>query len=70
VQRAAAAEVEAAIGWYPRPDIDQAPSFVSSLANAFKAPRLFAATALVSAASLVIVLVVDRLNDRLSHWRS
>jgi len=42
---------------------------MSSLANAFKAPELFAATALVSAASIAIVLALDRLNDRLSHWR-
>ena len=42
---------------------------MSSYANAFKAPELFAATALVSAASIAIVLALDRLNDRLSHWR-
>jgi NitT/TauT family transport system permease protein len=42
---------------------------LSSLANGFQAPELFAATALVSAASIVIVLSLDALNDRLSHWR-
>jgi len=42
---------------------------MSSFANAFRAPELFAATALVSAASIAIVLALDRLNDRLSHWR-
>ncbi len=43
---------------------------MGSLANGFKAPELFAATALVSAASIVIVLTLDWLNDRLSHWRT
>ena len=42
---------------------------LGSLANGFQAPELFAATALVSAASIVIVLSLDALNDRLSHWR-
>jgi NitT/TauT family transport system permease protein len=42
---------------------------MGSLANGFQAPELFAATALVSAASIVIVLSLDALNDRLSHWR-
>jgi sulfonate transport system permease protein len=42
---------------------------MGALANGFKAPELFAATALVSAASIAIVLALDRLNDRLSHWR-
>ena len=42
---------------------------LGSLANGFQAPELFAATALVSAASIVIVLGLDTLNDRLSHWR-
>jgi NitT/TauT family transport system permease protein len=42
---------------------------MSALANGFQAPELFAATALVSAASIVIVLSLDALNDRLSHWR-
>jgi ABC-type nitrate/sulfonate/bicarbonate transport system permease component len=43
---------------------------MGALANGFKAPELFAATALVSAASIVIVLMLDWLNDRLSHWRA
>jgi ABC-type nitrate/sulfonate/bicarbonate transport system permease component len=43
---------------------------MSSLANTFRAPELFAATALVSAASIAIVLALDWLNDRLSHWRA
>lgn len=43
---------------------------MGSLANGFKAPELFAATALVSAASIVIVLTLDWLNERLSHWRA
>jgi ABC-type nitrate/sulfonate/bicarbonate transport system permease component len=43
---------------------------LSSLANGFQAPELFAATALVSAASIAIVLGLDALNERLSHWRS
>ena len=42
---------------------------LSALANGFRAPELFAATALVSAASIVIVLSLDAVNDRLSHWR-
>ena len=42
---------------------------LSSLANGFQAPELFAATALVSAASIAIVLALDTLNERLSHWR-
>ena len=42
---------------------------LGSLANGFQAPELFAATALVSAASIAIVLGLDALNDRLSHWR-
>ena len=42
---------------------------LNSLANGFQAPELFAATALVSAASIAIVLALDTLNDRLSHWR-
>jgi ABC-type nitrate/sulfonate/bicarbonate transport system permease component len=42
---------------------------LNSLANGFQAPELFAATALVSAASIVIVLGLDTLNERLSHWR-
>jgi NitT/TauT family transport system permease protein len=42
---------------------------LSSLANGFQAPELFAATAVVSAASIVIVLSLDSLNDHLSQWR-
>jgi NitT/TauT family transport system permease protein len=40
-----------------------------SLANAFRAPELFAATALVSLLSVGIVLGLERLNRRLGHWR-
>ncbi len=40
-----------------------------SLANAFRAPELFAATALVSLLSIAIVLGLERLNRRLGHWR-
>jgi NitT/TauT family transport system permease protein len=42
---------------------------MGSLANGFQAPELFAATALVSAASIAIVLGLDALNERLSRWR-
>jgi ABC-type nitrate/sulfonate/bicarbonate transport system permease component len=42
---------------------------LNSLANGFRAPELFAATALVSATSILIVLGLDALNDRLSRWR-
>jgi NitT/TauT family transport system permease protein len=42
---------------------------LGAFANGFQAPELFAATALVSTASIVIVLSLDALNDRLSHWR-
>ena len=42
---------------------------MGSLANGFQAPELFAATALVSAASIAIVLGLDALNERLAHWR-
>jgi ABC-type nitrate/sulfonate/bicarbonate transport system permease component len=42
---------------------------LGSFANGFQAPELFAATALVSLASIIIVLSLDALNDRLSHWR-
>lgn len=42
---------------------------MGALANGFRAPELFAATGLVSAASIVIVLALDVLNDRLSRWR-
>jgi NitT/TauT family transport system permease protein len=40
-----------------------------SLANAFRAPELFAATALVSLLSIAVVLGLERLNRRFSHWR-
>lgn len=43
---------------------------LNALANGFQAPELFAATALVSAASIGIVLGLDALNDRLARWRS
>ncbi|HXH83799.1 MAG TPA: ABC transporter permease subunit [Candidatus Tectomicrobia bacterium] len=42
---------------------------LGSLANGFQAAELFAATALVSAASIAIVLALDALNERLSRWR-
>jgi NitT/TauT family transport system permease protein len=42
---------------------------LNSLANGFRAPELFAATGLVSAVSILIVLGLDALNERLSHWR-
>lgn len=42
---------------------------LGSLANGFRAPELFAATALVSLASIAIVLALDRLSERLSRWR-
>ena len=42
---------------------------MGSLANGFQAPELFAASALVSATSIAIVLGLDQLNERLSRWR-
>lgn len=42
---------------------------MGSLANGFQAPELFAATGLVSVASIAIVLALDHLNDKLSRWR-
>jgi ABC-type nitrate/sulfonate/bicarbonate transport system permease component len=42
---------------------------LQSLGNAFRAPELFAATALVSIASIAIVLGLDVLNKRLGAWR-
>ena len=42
---------------------------LGSYANGFQAPELFAATALVSAASITIVLALDHLNEKLSRWR-
>jgi ABC-type nitrate/sulfonate/bicarbonate transport system permease component len=40
------------------------------LAMAFKAPELFAATAIVSALSIAVVLFLEHLNQRLGRWRS
>ena len=42
---------------------------LGSFANGFQAPELFAATALVSAASIALVLALDGVNERLSRWR-
>src|SRR5262249_41419855 len=42
---------------------------LSSYANGFQAPELFAATALVSVASIAIVLALDHVDDELSRWR-
>ena len=42
---------------------------MGSLANGFQAPELFAATGLVSAASIASVLALDHVSERLSHWR-
>lgn len=42
---------------------------LTSLANAFRAPELFAATALVSVLSAGIVLALEMLNRRLGRWR-
>jgi len=44
-------------------------SLMGALANGFRAPELFAATALVSAAAIAIVLALDAVNERLSRWR-
>ena len=44
-------------------------SVMGGFANGFRAPELFAATGLVSAASIAIVLGLDHLNEKLSHWR-
>jgi NitT/TauT family transport system permease protein len=38
-------------------------------AVAFKAPELFAATAMVSALSITVVLILEHLNQRLGRWR-
>ena len=43
---------------------------LGSFANGFQPPELFAATALVSTASIAIVLALDSLNERLSRWRA
>lgn len=42
---------------------------LSSLANAFEAAQLFAATALVSVLSVGVVLALEALNRRLGRWR-
>ncbi len=42
---------------------------LDALANGFQAPELFAATLLVSAVSIAIVLALDALNDHCSRWR-
>lgn len=42
---------------------------LTTLANAFKAAELFAATALVSVLSVAVVLALEGLNRRLSRWR-
>ena len=42
---------------------------MGSLANGFRAAELFAATGLVSAAAIAIVLGLDAVNERLSRWR-
>jgi NitT/TauT family transport system permease protein len=39
------------------------------LAMAFKAPELFAATAIVSVLSIAVVLLLEHLNHRLGRWR-
>lgn len=44
-------------------------ALMGALANGFRAPELFAATALVSAASIALVLALDALGERLSRWR-
>jgi len=42
---------------------------LNSFANGFQAARLFAATALVSAVSIAIVLALDHVSETLSRWR-
>ncbi len=42
---------------------------LTTLANAFKAAELFAATALVSVLSIGVVLALESLNRRLGRWR-
>lgn len=42
---------------------------MQKLAMAFNAPELFAATVLVSALSIVVVLSLEHLNQRLGRWR-
>jgi ABC-type nitrate/sulfonate/bicarbonate transport system permease component len=43
--------------------------FLQRLALAFRAPELFAATALVSAFSIVVIFSLESLNRRLGRWR-
>jgi NitT/TauT family transport system permease protein len=42
---------------------------LTNLANAFRAPELFAATAVVSTVSIAVVLALEILNRRLGQWR-
>jgi ABC-type nitrate/sulfonate/bicarbonate transport system permease component len=42
---------------------------LTTMANAFRAAELFAATALVSVLSIAIVVALEALNRRLGHWR-
>ncbi|HEV8308413.1 MAG TPA: ABC transporter permease subunit [Methylomirabilota bacterium] len=42
---------------------------LTTMANAFRAAELFAATALVSVLSVGVVLALESLNRRLSRWR-
>ena len=42
---------------------------MQKLAMAFRAPELFAATTLVSVLSIVVVLSLEHLNQRLGRWR-
>ena len=42
---------------------------MQKLALAFRAPELFAATVLVSVLSIVVVLSLEHLNQRLGRWR-
>lgn len=42
---------------------------LTTLANAFRPAELFAATALVSVLSVGVVLALEAVNRRLSHWR-
>jgi ABC-type nitrate/sulfonate/bicarbonate transport system permease component len=42
---------------------------LTTMANAFRAAELFAATALVSLLSIATVLALEALNRRLGHWR-
>jgi NitT/TauT family transport system permease protein len=43
--------------------------FMQRLAMAFRAPELFAATALVSVLSIAVVLGLEHLDRRLGRWR-